>query len=88
VLVIATLKPLAILGALALFWAVMTRQLLGFWFGLGLAAVLALSHIVMLRTLLAAGDQANVLLLVYAATTATINVFIAGALWARRHRFE
>ena len=88
VLVIATLKPLAILGALALFWAVMTRQLLGFWFGLGPAAVLALSHIVMLRTLLAAGGQANLLLLVYAATTATINVFIAGALWARRDRFE
>jgi hypothetical protein len=43
---------------------------------------------VMLRTLLAAGGQANLLLLVYAATTATINVFIAGALWARRGRFE
>ncbi|MFB3881489.1 MAG: hypothetical protein ACE149_09495 [Armatimonadota bacterium] len=88
VLVIATLNPLAILGALALFWVVLARQLIGLWLGLGLATVLALSHLVMLRSLLVAGQQTSALLLAYAAVTAALNTFIAVALWARRGRFQ
>jgi hypothetical protein len=86
-LVIARLNALAIIGALVVFWAVLTLQAIGYWLALFAAALMALSHGAMLGGFLSGKGEVAAWSVACAAAVAALNLFIVVALLARRDRF-
>jgi hypothetical protein len=86
--VIAGLNALAIIGALVVFWAVLTLQAIGYWLALFAAGLMALSHGAMLGSFLSGKAEVAAWSVAYAGAVAALNLFIVVALLARRDRFE
>jgi hypothetical protein len=87
-LVVARLNAVAMIGALAVLWAVLTLQPLGYWLALGASALMALSHGAMLGIALSGKGEIAVWPVAYAAAVGALNLFVVVALLARRNRFE
>jgi hypothetical protein len=85
-LVVAQLNALAILGAVAVLWGVLSQQQMGYWLGLLASVALALLHGAALFA--AARQDIPAVALIFPSCVMALNVFIVGALVSRRDRFQ
>jgi len=83
--VVAAGTPLAIIGAVAIIWGIITLHMLAFWGALTVSAMLALWH---LRLLSVADEVGGTGGMVFFGAVAGLNLLIVGLLLARRQRFS